>query len=207
MNEFGGVMMQGKKRRIKSFEKRKKEVEEKIKEIINIIGIDINNPHIKETPRRISEMLFNEIFSSVTQEKRINIKVFPNEEKYDQIIATKVKFYSMCAHHFLPFFGVAYVGYVPGEYYVGLSKLARIVYYFARKPQTQEKLTEEVSNYINEVLKPRGVMVVVKARHLCMEMRGVKNSSETVTSSIKGCFIEKNTRDEFLELIKKMEGR
>jgi GTP cyclohydrolase I len=123
-------------------------------------------------------------------------------EGYDEMVVVKqIPFYSLCEHHIIPFFGVAAVGYIPVERIVGLSKLARVVEHFARRLQNQERLTQQVGNYVNEHLKPKGLGVVLKARHLCMEMRGVrKPGAHTTTSVLQGCFREPQVRAEFLHL-------
>ena len=114
-----------------------------------------------------------------------------------------IPFYSMCAHHFVPFFGVAHVAYIPTEKIVGLSKIARIVKFYSRMPQIQERMTEQIADYIEEQLEPRGTYVVIEARHLCMEMRGIEaQGGKTVTSALRGCFAKPEIRQEFLDLLK-----
>lgn len=127
-----------------------------------------------------------------------------NGEEYDEVVASiNIPFYSICEHHMAPFFGVAHVGYLPGKKIVGISKLARTVDKFARRLQNQERLTQQIAGMLNEQLEPRGVAVVIKARHLCQEMRGIaKPGIETVTSKMIGVFKDDlNARSEFLKLI------
>ncbi len=116
-------------------------------------------------------------------------------------------FYSLCAHHFLPFFGSAHVAYLPGDRIVGLSKLARVVEFYARRPQVQERMTEQIIGYLERRLEPRGVMVVVQARHFCLEMRGIgKPGLTTTTSALRGAFDEERVRREFLALLPHRPG-
>ena len=116
----------------------------------------------------------------------------------------EIPFYSMCTHHFVPFYGHGHIAYIPNERIVGLSKLPRLLDFFARRPQLQERLTEQVASVLEEELKPLGVMVVIEARHLCVEMRGVrKPGSVTVTSAIRGIFMQKAVREEFLDLLRR----
>ena len=170
-------------------------------EILREIGLDLEDPNLKETPQRIARMYVDEIFNP----EEPKCTVFPNEEKYDQIVIDKnIPFYSMCSHHFLPFFGTASIGYIPEKQLLGLSKLDRIVDYYAKRPQLQERMTQQIAKYIEKKVKPKGVAVVITARHLCKEMRGIKKSNaEMVTSEMLGAFRKnKETRNEFMELIK-----
>ena len=124
------------------------------------------------------------------------------------VAMTDITFYSMCAHHLLPFWGRAHVAYIPPDQIVGLSKLARMVEYYARRPQIKERMTQQIAEYLEKELSPLGTMVVVDARHLCMEMRGVeKPGTWTTTSAVRGVFQKRDTREEFLELmIRKREA-
>jgi len=118
------------------------------------------------------------------------------------VAMTDITFYSMCAHHLLPFWGRAHVAYIPTAQIVGLSKLARMVEYYARRPQLQERMTHQIAEYLVKELEPHGAMVVVDARHLCMEMRGVeKPGTWTTTSAVRGSFQERTAREEFLQLL------
>lgn len=173
-------------------------------EIMRILDLDLEDPHLHETPKRVGRMLL-EIFRGLQVQQRPAITCFPNLEGYSNMVMVKdIEFFSMCSHHMIPFFGKAHVAYIPGEHIVGLSKIARIVDFYARRPQLQERLTEQCVDFLVEKLAPRGAIVVLEARHLCMEMRGVeKPGTLTTTSAIRGCFRDKRVREEFMELLQK----
>jgi GTP cyclohydrolase I len=164
------------------------------------LGLDVGEPHLAETPLRVARA-YEEIFGG--QEREPRIRTFPNTEGYSEMVALiDIPFYSICAHHLLPFFGAAHVAYLPEDRIVGLSKLARIVEAFARRPQIQERMTEQVMASVVRALRPKGAMVILQARHLCMEMRGVgKPGVITTTSAIHGAFVEDRVRQELLALL------
>ncbi len=152
--------------------------------------------HLEDTPNRVMLMLITQLFSSVYKEPPI-IKTF--KSNHDQMVTTKqIPFYSTCAHHLLPFFGTASVSYIPNGKIIGLSKFARIIDYYAKKPQVQEEMTGEIAEFIMKKLEPKGCGVLINARHLCMEMRGVEKTNEFVTTSLRGNFYEDSVKDEFL---------
>lgn len=167
----------------------------KIADIIDLLGLDADDPHLTGTPARVAKA-YREIFAGVGAPPP-NLTCFPNVERYHDLLAvTGIPFYSTCAHHLLPFFGRAHVGYVPGDSIVGLSKLARVVEHFARRPQVQERLTTDTADLLDEALSPRGVMVVLEARHLCMEMRGVgRPDLWTTTVATRGILEQPAWRD------------
>lgn len=177
-------------------------MEAAVTDLLLAIGEDPTRDGLRETPRRIAEM-YEEIFGGVaidpSEELRVSFEVAHDE----MVILRNVPFYSMCEHHFLPFHGEAHVGYVPDGRIVGISKLARVVEGYARRPQVQEKLTSQIAEAIMEVLQPDGVAVVIEAEHLCMTMRGVKKpGSRMVTSAMRGQFKRSSvTRAEFLSLV------
>lgn len=178
-----------------------------IEAILRLIGLDLDAPDLRDTPRRVARMQL-EIFSGVLGATEPRLTVFPNNEGYRSMVMVRdIPFYSVCAHHLVPFFGVGHLAYIPNGKIVGLSKLARILEFFARRPQVQERITQQVADYLEKKLQPDGVMVVLEARHLCMEMRGVeKPGTLTVTSTPKGVFDMRNEssakyRDEFLRHI------
>ena len=176
-----------------------------VREIIRILGLSPEtDPNLVDTDRRVAKM-YLEIFSGLDEGNRPKLTTFPNDEHYTAMVMEKeIPFYSMCAHHFAPFYGHGHIAYIPNERIVGLSKLPRLLEFFARRPQLQERLTEQLAGVLEEELKPQGVMVVIEARHLCVEMRGVKKpGSVTVTSAIRGIFLQKAVREEFLDLLRK----
>jgi GTP cyclohydrolase I len=185
----------------------KKKIEKGVKLILEGIGEDPTRPGIKDTPRRIAE-LYEEIFSGLRTPTEEILRPIEGESHDEMVMLKDIPFYSVCEHHLLPFIGKAHVAYVPsGGKIVGLSKLARAVEIFAKRPQVQERLTAQLADLIMEKLKPKGAMVIVDAEHLCLSMRGVrKPNARTVTSAVRGIFrTMESTRIEFLELIKKRE--
>ncbi|HHN81731.1 MAG TPA: GTP cyclohydrolase I [Methanomicrobia archaeon] len=157
-----------------------------------------NDEEIENTPKRIERF-----WEEWERNRDYSFTVFENSEHYDQMVVLKVpNFYSMCSHHLLPFFGKVAVGYIPQTKICGISKLARLVIKYASQPQLQENMTQQILNGLTDALDTEDVMVVVKARHLCMEMRGVKTQSpEMVTSAISGAFRRQEPREEFMRLI------
>jgi len=178
------------------------EIADHFRKIIELLGLDLSDPNLLETPERVAKMYF-ELFHGLSEGAEPKVTFFPNEERYTAMVMEKdIPFYSLCSHHFVPFYGHVHVAYIPNESIVGLSKMARIVEFYARRPQLQERLTEQIAGYMNEKLDPQGVMVVVEARHLCVEMRGVqKPGALTVTSAIRGIFNTQSVREEFLALL------
>ena len=168
------------------------------------LGADLDSPGLTETPRRMAvaygELLTAEPFSFTS---------FPNEEEYDELVVVRdIPFQSLCMHHLLPFHGVAHVGYLPAERIVGLSKLARVVEFFARNLQLQERLTTEIAECLQTRLAPKGVGVVLEAEHLCMSLRGAEvNGARTVTSALDGIVRDDpRTREEFLSVTLRRSG-
>lgn len=174
-----------------------------VEEIIAAIGENPSREGLVNTPSRIGE-LYAEVFSGVDQDPREILAVGFEEEEHEEMVVLKdIPFYSMCEHHFLPFHGLAHVGYIPAGRLVGVSKLARVVEVLARRPQLQERLTGEIADTIMEALKARGVGVVIEAEHLCMTMRGIrKPGSRLVTSANRGIFRRyPATRAEFFSIL------
>jgi GTP cyclohydrolase IA len=171
-------------------------------EVMEALGLDLADPNLADTPLRVARA-YTELFAGLQEGVEPDLRTFPNEERYSQMVAvTGIPFHSLCAHHFLPFFGTAHLAYLPGERILGLSKLARVVEFYARRPQVQERMTEQAIDLLDRRLQPAGVMVVVQARHFCMEMRGVaKAGALTTTSAVRGVFQEERTRQEFLQLL------
>jgi len=172
--------------------------------IIVALGEDPSRESIKDTPERVAEM-YTELFAGLDADPKAELTVSFDEGHHEMVILRDIPFYSMCEHHMLPFYGVAHVGYIPSinGKVVGVSKLARVVEIFARRPQLQERMTRQIADTIFETLHPDGVGVVVQAEHLCMMMRGIKKpGSSVVTSAVRGDFKRKTiTRSEFLSLI------
>lgn len=175
-----------------------------VRAILALLRLDLDDPNLVGTPERVARS-YLELFAGVHADREPVFQTFPNTEHYSQIVSVRdIPFYSLCAHHLLPFFGRAHVAYIPAERIVGLSKLARLVEFYARRPQLQERLTEQVIGCLASELKPQGAMVVVQAQHLCMEMRGVqKPGALTTTSAIRGVFRDRAVREEFLQLLQR----
>lgn len=167
--------------------------------ILDLLRLDRKDPNLADTPRRVAAM-YLEMFHGLKEGAEPAITTFPNDEGYSSMVMERdVPFYSMCAHHFVPFYGHAHIAYIPKGRIVGLSKIPRILEFYAKRPQIQERLTEQVADYLWSRLEPLGAMVVIEARHLCVEMRGVKKPGAlTVTSAIRGSFADKKVREEFL---------
>jgi GTP cyclohydrolase IA len=166
-------------------------------------SLDLDDPNLVGTSERVARS-YRFLFSGLRAEAEPEVRTFPNVEGYSGMVAvTGIRFHSLCAHHFLPFFGVAQVAYLPKERLVGLSKLTRVVELFARRPQLQERLTEQIASFLDSRLQPAGVMIVVKARHFCMEMRGVRKAgARTTTSAVRGGFADVRVRREFLTRVR-----
>jgi GTP cyclohydrolase I len=180
----------------------KGKIEKAIKTIIEAIGEDPAREGLRDTPRRIAEM-YADIFSGVSVDPRDVLAVGFDEGHHEMVIIKDIPFYSVCEHHFLPFFGLVHVGYIPNGRIVGASKLPRAVDILAKRPQLQERLTSQIADAVEEVLRPKGVGVVIKAEHMCMTMRGVKKpGSKIVTSAMRGNFRSRAaTRAEFMSLV------
>lgn len=164
------------------------------------LGADLGSEHLYETPRRVAKA-----YAELLTPRPFNPTTFPNDEGYDElVIVGEIPFQSLCAHHLLPFQGKAHVAYLPGDRLAGLSKLARVVEFYSRRLQLQERLTTQVADWLDEHLQPRGVGVVLEAEHLCMSLRGVQTAgAKTVTSALRGLVKDDlRTRQEFLSLIK-----
>lgn len=174
----------------------------KFREVMEALELDLGDPNLVGTELRVARA-YQELFAGLSAGAEPALRTFPNTERYSEMVSVvDITFYSLCAHHFLPFFGSAHVAYLPGDRIVGLSKVARVVNFYARRPQVQERMTEQIINYLERRLEPRGVMVVVQARHFCMEMRGIgKPGLTTTTSAIRGDFEEERVRREFLALL------
>ena len=174
------------------------------REILRLLGEDPQREGLLKTPLRVAKAM-QDLTSGYATDPIAILNSAKFQEPYDQMVIVKdINFHSLCEHHMLPFYGKAHVAYIPNGYITGLSKIARVVDAFSHRLQVQERMTLQIKDCIQEALKPLGVMVVVEARHMCMQMRGVEQeSSKTVTSAFCGAFDREKTRMEFLSLIGK----
>ena len=173
------------------------------KAILNLLGEDPEREGLKKTPMRVAKAM-QILTRGYTQDPHKVLTDALFEEQYDQMVIVKdIDFFSMCEHHMLPFYGKAHVAYIPNGHITGLSKIARVIDIYSHRLQVQERLTEQIMNCINDTLKPQGVMVVIEARHMCMQMRGVeKQNSVTTTSAYSGVFESMKVREEFMSLLR-----
>ena len=182
----------------------KEKIERAVRDILEAIGEDPNREGLIETPKRVAAM-YEEIFSGIADDPKRHIKVFSEQDNDEIVVVRDIPLYSMCEHHLLPFIGKAHIAYIPSDgKVIGLSKLARIVDLFAKRPQLQERLTSQIADFLDEELNPLGIAVVVEAQHLCMTMRGAKAAgSMTQTSALRGV-VKKDarTRAEIMALLK-----
>lgn len=185
----------------------KEKIEKAVRMILEAIGEDPDREGLRETPARVARM-YQEIFCGLWEDPHDHLQKMFSEEHEEMVLVKDIPMYSMCEHHLLPFFGKAHVAYIPRRGNVtGLSKLARVVEGFAKRPQLQERLTSQIADAIMKSLQPHGVLVILEAEHMCMTLRGVrKPGSKTITSAVRGSF-QKNevTRAEALALIKGKE--
>ncbi len=174
--------------------------------VLEDLGVDLADPNFHGTPMRVAK-LYAEMVRGLRDGEEPEITTFPNSEGYSHLVMeTQIPFYSLCAHHLVPFYGHAHMAYIPKERILGLSKFARILEFYAKRPQLQERLTEQVVGFLERNLRPQGAMVVIEARHLCVEMRGVKKpGAVTVTSAIRGVFHNRPVREEFLDLLRRVQ--
>lgn len=178
-------------------------IEEKFRDIMTILGLDLNDDSLKGTPHRVAKMYVKEIFSGLNPANQPKIALFENKYQYNEMLVEKdITFFSNCEHHFVPIMGKAHVAYISNGKVIGLSKINRIVQYFSKRPQVQERLTIQIANYLKEALQTEDVAVVIDASHLCVSSRGIQDiTSSTVTSSYHGKFKEDQTRNEFLKYV------
>lgn len=179
-------------------------IEKHFREIMLILGLDISDDSLKHTPERVAKMYIRELFSGLSPENKPNITLFKNTYKYEQMVVEKdISFYSTCEHHFLPIKGWAHVAYISSGRVIGLSKIHRIVHYFAKRPQVQERLTKQIATEMGNALETEDVAVVLKGHHMCVSARGIRDEdSLTVTSEYSGKFKDREVRKEFLAYLK-----
>ncbi len=178
-------------------------IEKHFKEIMLILGLDLNDDSLSGTPHRVAKMYVKEMFKGLKPENEPKSRLFENKYEYKNMLIEKnISFHSVCEHHFVPIIGNAHLAYFPNDQVIGLSKLNRIVGYFAQRPQVQERMTMQISKMLKEVLKTEDIAVIIEADHLCVAMRGVQDeSSSTVTSDFSGKFKDAECREELIKFI------
>lgn len=178
-------------------------IEKHFAAIMDILGLDRNDDSLSGTPHRVAKMYVKEIFSGLHPDNKPSIKLFENKYQYQEMLVEKnITFYSNCEHHFVPIIGKAHVAYISAGKVIGLSKLNRIVQYYSRRPQVQERLTIQIAEELKNVLETEDVAVLIDASHLCVSSRGVQDiNSATVTSAYFGAFQNENTKSEFLKYL------
>ena len=179
------------------------QIEEKFRDIMNIMGMDLTDDSLQGTPHRVAKMYIKEIFSGLNPANKPAVKLFENKYQYKEMLVERnITFYSNCEHHFVPIIGKAHVAYISNGKVIGLSKLNRIVQFFAKRPQVQERLTIQIAEELKRVMETEDVAVLIDAVHLCVSSRGVQDfNSATVTSSYSGAFNNEATRNEFLKYV------
>jgi len=179
----------------------KNRMETVTREFLEVMGEDPKREGLRDTPRRVADM-YQELMEGYSMSPKEILSREWNEVT-GMVIAKEIDFFSLCEHHLLPFYGRVHIGYIPSRAVVGISKLVRLVDCFSKRLQLQERMTKQIVDAINENLHPYGVAVVVQARHLCMQMRGVRSGAEIVTSELRGQFERLETRNEFFEMLRK----
>ena len=173
-------------------------LENNVKEFLDILGEDSNRNGLRDTPKRVARA-----WIELTTPPEFSLTTFDSNGYDEMIISKNIQYYTFCEHHLLPFFGTVHIGYIPNGTIVGLSKLARTVEYYSKRLNTQEYLTNNIAEFLNTKLKPRGIGVIITGRHLCQEMRGIKKRGEMITSALKGIFLEEpKVKQEFFNLTK-----
>jgi len=176
-----------------------REIAKHFEEIMNVIGLDLSDDSLKGTPMRVAKMYIEEIFSGLNPKNKPDVTLFENKFDYNQMLIEKdIRVNSFCEHHFVPIIGKAHVAYISNGYVIGLSKINRIVEYFSRRPQVQERLTEQIAEELIKVLHTDDVAIVIEAEHMCVAIRGIKDhGSSTITSSYNGKFLNEQVKNEF----------
>lgn len=179
-------------------------IEERFREIMEILGLDLTDDSLKGTPYRVAKMYVKEIFSGLNPANRPKIALFDNKYRYSQMLVEKnILLQSTCEHHFLPIYGIAHVAYISSGKVIGLSKINRLVQYYAKRPQVQERLSTQILEELKTTLQTDDIAVYIDAKHMCVSTRGIKDvSSSTVTTAYAGKFLEESYRREFLEAIR-----
>ncbi len=185
-----------------SEEEKMQKIAEKFQEIMEVLGLDLSNDSLRETPKRVAKMYVKELFRGLSEDAFPKITVIENDMHYDQMVLVRdINVISLCEHHFVTIHGKAHIAYIPKSGVIGLSKINRIADYFSRRPQVQERLTTQIADCLSHVLKTQDVAVYIQAKHYCVISRGVEDiNSETITSDLRGVFkTNPATRKEFLE--------
>jgi len=179
-------------------------IEKNFKEIMHILGLDLSDESLKDTPQRVAKMYVKEIFNGLNPDNKPQPALFENKFKFNEMLVEKnITIYSYCEHHFVPIIGKAHIAYFPKNHVIGLSKLNRIAQYYAKRPQVQERLTMQIASELKETLQTDDVAVLIDADHLCVASRGVNDvNSSTITSSYNGKFLNDETRKEFLSHVR-----
>lgn len=179
-------------------------IEKHFREIMHVLGLDLTDDSLKGTPKRVAKMYIKEIFSGLDPKNKPEVKLFENKYKYNEMLVEKdITFHSNCEHHFVPIIGKAHVAYISNGTVIGLSKINRIVQYFAKRPQVQERLTMQIGNELKEMLGTDDVAIIIDAHHMCVSSRGIQDvNSATVTSFYSGKFEkDEHSRNEFMKYI------
>jgi len=179
-------------------------IEKNFKEIMHVLGLDLNDESLKDTPKRVAKMYVKEIFRGLNPENKPQPTIFENKFRFNEMLVERnITIYSYCEHHFVPIIGKAHIAYFPKNHVIGLSKLNRIAQYYAKSPQVQERLTIQIASELKEILQTDDIAVIIDADHLCVASRGVNDTnSSTVTSNYGGKFMNDDIRKEFLSHIK-----
>ena len=182
-----------------SDQEKKEKIASLFEQIMDVMGLDLNDDSLRGTPKRVAKMYIDEIFSGLNPANKPKVALFDNKYQYNQMLVEKnITFYSNCEHHFVPIIGKAHVSYISSGKVIGLSKLNRIVQYFAKRPQVQERLTNQIAEELKGILDTEDVAVIIDAKHLCVSSRGIKDdTSSTVTSYFGGKF---NNQEKIVEL-------
>ena len=178
-------------------------IADKFRDIMEIMGLDLTDDSLRGTPMRVAKMYIEEVFSGLNPATKPDVKLFENKYQYNQMLVEKnITLHSYCEHHFVPILGRAHVAYISNGHVIGLSKINRIVRYFAKRPQVQERLTEQIADELKRILKTEDVAVYIDAEHLCVSTRGIEDTnSSTITTHYGGRFLERDVKNEFLAYI------
>jgi GTP cyclohydrolase I len=189
---------------LRSDEEKMKLISQHFAQIMEILGLDLEDDSLKGTPKRVAKMYVKEIFGGLNPKNKPDLTLFENKYQYNKMLVQKnISLYSYCEHHFVPIIGKAHVAYMSTGKVIGLSKINRLVQYYAKRPQVQERLTNQIGEALKKALDTKNVAVLIDAAHLCVSSRGIKDtSSSTITSFYSGKFLDEQTKNEFLSLVR-----